>query len=282
MTEHFTETSPRLAYVERGEVGPPVLLIMGFGMRKELWEPQLAGLSGSHRVVAFDNRGVGSSERGPSRLFTMPMMADDACRVLDAASLPCAHVVGVSMGGMIAQELAFRHPSRLLSLSLIATHPGSPRYFIPPPEGIRLFPQTFYGDAASRMATTRALLYPPEYVALAGEEKLGARMRAMMGAATPNDVLLAQLAAIMRHWTIPRLRTLDVPTLVVRPGKDVLVRATGSDAIAKAIPGARLSRYDDAGHGLIFQCADRLNAELAAHFAEAEARRSPPARARAM
>jgi 3-oxoadipate enol-lactonase len=280
MTEHFTQTSPRLAFVRRGDHGPAVLLIMGFGMRKELWEPQLAGLSGTHRLVAFDNRGVGSSEKGPHRAFTMPMMAEDACRVLDAASFDRAHVVGVSMGGMIAQELAIRYPSRLLSLSLIATHPGSPRYFIPPPEGIRLFPQAFYGDAASRMATTRALLYPPEYVALAGEDELGARMRATMGVATPTDVLLAQLAAIVRHWTIPRLGELDVPTLIVRPGKDVLVRATGSDAMAKVIPGARLSRYDDAGHGLIFQCAERLNPELAAHFAAAEARGNPTARAR--
>jgi 3-oxoadipate enol-lactonase len=281
MNPSFTETAPRLAFVRRGEQGPPVLLIMGFGMRKELWEPQLAGLSGTHRLVAFDNRGVGASEKGPERVFSMPMMAEDAFRVLEAAGFDRAHVVGVSMGGMIAQEMAIRQPSRLLSLSLIATHPGSPRYFIPPPEGIRLFPKSFHGDAASRMAATRALLYPPEFVALSGEEKLGARMRAMMGAATPRDVLLAQLAAIFRHWTVPRLRALDVPTLVVRPGRDVLVRATGSDAIANAIPGARLSRYDDAGHGLIFQCADRLNRELAEHFASAEARGTRPARARA-
>src|SRR5690606_24348175 len=105
MSERMTETSPRLAYVVRGTSGPDVLLIMGFGMGKELWEPQLAGLERTHRLVAFDNRGVGASERGDRRAFSMALLADDACRVLDAVGLERAHVVGVSMGGMIAQEM---------------------------------------------------------------------------------------------------------------------------------------------------------------------------------
>ena len=281
MTEKFTESSPRLAYVVRGDRGPHVLFIMGFGMRKELWEPQLAGLSSSHRAVAFDNRGVGSSERGERRYFTMALMADDACRVLDAEGVQRAHVVGVSMGGMIAQELALRHPTRVRSLALLATHPGSPRFLLPPPMGMWLFTRSFRGDAAARLEATRALLYPREFIEGAGREKLDARMREMMGRVTPPDVLRAQLAAIARHSTLGRLSSIDVPTLIARPDKDLLVRAAGSDALARAIPGARLSRYDEAGHGLIFQCAARLNAELAAHFAEAEARETPPARERA-
>jgi len=281
MSERMTETSPRLAYVVRGTSGPDVLLIMGFGMGKELWEPQLAGLERTHRLIAFDNRGVGESERGDRRAFSMALLADDACRVLDAVGLERAHVVGVSMGGMIAQEMALRHPSRVRSLALVATHPGSPRYVLPPREGLVLFPQTFMGDAASRMRTTRALLYPPEFVSSTGEDVLDARMRQMMRRATPTPVLLAQIAAIARHHTVSRLHRIDAPTLVVRPGKDVLVRAAGSDELARRIPGARLSRYDEAGHGVIFQCAERLNAELAAHFAEAEARESRRSRARA-
>src|SRR3954471_8301499 len=95
----FTDTSPRLAYHVEGAAGPPVLLVMGFGMSGVVWRPQVGALRAEHRVAFYDHLGLGDSDPAPPRP-TMATMAGDALRVLDALDWPSAHVVGVSMGGM--------------------------------------------------------------------------------------------------------------------------------------------------------------------------------------
>ena len=118
----FTPTAPRIAYTIHGTSGPPVLLVMGLGMRGVVWRPQVEVLERDHRLLTFDNRGIGESDDAPGP-WRIPDMAEDALRVLDAARFSSAHVVGVSMGGMIAQELALRAPRRVRSLTLIVTPP---------------------------------------------------------------------------------------------------------------------------------------------------------------
>ena len=103
-------------YAEAGS-GEPLLLIMGFGGDHLAWAFQVPTLAQRHRVIAFDNRGAGQTD-APDHPYTTRMMADDACGLLDALNIDRAHVIGVSMGGMIAQELALNHPDRLRSLHL--------------------------------------------------------------------------------------------------------------------------------------------------------------------
>ena len=126
MTSRFamTESTPRMSYERAGDAGSKVLLVMGFGFPGAAWRAQIDGLSSQHQVCAFDNVGTGTSEPVTKSTTTMDALAADAFRMLDALGWEKAHVIGVSMGGMIAQHMAAAHPERLHSLSLIATSPG--------------------------------------------------------------------------------------------------------------------------------------------------------------
>lgn len=268
-TMRRTATRPRIAYDVHGDSGSNVLLIMGLGMRGDVWAPQVAALQQRHRVATFDHRGVGGSELSPAPLWTMKDMARDAARVMDDLGWERAHLVGVSMGGMVAQELALLHPTRFMSLTLIATQAGGPTGWVPPPDGAVNFARTFAGGGG-RLAALQALLYPPEFVATLDPGKMREQLQVRFGTPAPRSTMLGQISAVMRHDTRSRLPRLRVPTLVVRPGKDRLVDKTRNDDLARLIPGATLVRLDDAGHGVTFQCADALNAMLLSHFAAAE------------
>jgi 3-oxoadipate enol-lactonase len=266
-TMRTTADSPRIAYDVVGSEGPPVLLLMGFGMRGDMWQPQIEGLGADHRLVYLDNRGVGESECPPGP-WRMADLADDARRVLDDVGWERAHVVGVSMGGMIAQELALTHPDRCVSLSLIATHAGGPLRWLPSLQGIRCFLRAQTGKPEHRLRALQDLLYPPHFVAQYDSKQLAHRMR-RAGRRAPMTSLRAQLDAVMRHDTRKRLHRLRMPTLVVRPGMDILIKPSACDQLVGCLPHARVLRLDDAGHGAIFQSARAVNDALRRHFAEA-------------
>jgi pimeloyl-ACP methyl ester carboxylesterase len=270
-----TATRPRIAYDLHGDSGSNVLMIMGLGMRGEVWAPQVAALQAQYRVATFDHRGVGASEPSDTPLWTMKDMAQDAARVMDDLGWERAHLVGVSMGGMVAQELALLHPKRFMSLTLIATQAGGPTGWVPPADGALNFARTFVGGGG-RLAALQALLYPPEFVASLDPGKMREQLEVRFGTPAPRSTMLGQISAVMRHDTRSRLPRLRLPTLVVRPGKDRLVDKTRNDDLARLIPGAELVRLDDAGHGVTFQCADALNAMLLSHFAAAEGHADGP------
>lgn len=275
-TMRRTATRPRISYEVHGDSGSNVLMIMGLGMRGEVWAPQVAALQQTHRVATFDHRGVGGSESSDTPLWTMKDMARDAARVMDDLGWERAHLVGVSMGGMVAQELALLHPKRFMSLTLIATQAGGPTGWVPPVDGAVNFARTLVGGGG-RLAALQALLYPPEFVASMDAGKMQEQLAVRFGTPAPRSTMIGQVSAVMRHDTRARLPRLRVPTLVVRPGKDRLVDSTRNDDLVKLIPGATLVRLDDAGHGVTFQCAEALNAMLLSHFAAAEGHPDGPA-----
>ncbi|NLE48037.1 MAG: alpha/beta hydrolase, partial [Sandaracinaceae bacterium] len=244
--------------------GEPVLLVMGFGSGKELWQPQIDDLSRDHRIIAVDNRGIGDSELGKEPL-TMRVFARDLLRLIDELKEEKVHLVGVSMGGMIAQEFAIQYPSRLRSLTLIATHPGAVHVF-PKPMGLYYFSKAFRGSPSSRLKAMRAMLYPKEYVDEVGKEALAERMRQMMGSPAPMETVRAHFLAILRHRTVHRLHQISAPTLIIRPIKDILVNPAASLTLHRKIRGSKLLEIPGSGHGLLFQSADEVNAALRAHF----------------
>ncbi len=264
-----TDGAPRIAFWRHGERGPRVLLIMGLGMRGLAWRPQVEGLAPTHRLLTFDNRGIGESDDGP-RGLSMALMADDARRVLDAAGWDDAHVVGVSMGGMIAQELAIRAPARVRSLSLIATHAGGPITWRPPLTGLRGFLEVNLLPPEQRFAALAYLLYPADFLRVVDRAQIVQRMRDQLGGRASATARRRQLAAVMRHDTRARLASVTAPGLVICAGRDALVRPAACRALGRQLPGARLVELDQAGHGVTFQCARVVNGHLARHIARAE------------
>jgi len=240
-----------LYWNEQGS-GPPVLLIMGLSFTHDMWFRVLPILSSRYRTIFFDNRGMGRSDvpRGPYR---MKLMAQDAAAVLDAAGVRAAHIIGASMGGMIAQELAIRHPQRVLSLLLGCTSYGGLLARWP---SFSHAPRELPLGETARMAREVALipwLYSPSTPMPLIEEDL--RVRA--GCHWSARGFWGQFSGILLWNSYRRLPRVKAPTLVVHGEDDRLVPPANGRVVARRIPGARFEMIPNAGHVLI---TDQLDA----------------------
>jgi len=227
--------------------GEPVLMIMGFMGSSRAWFRLLPHVARRHRAIVFDNRGTGDSDR-PRGLFTMDDFVEDAIAVLDAAGEDSAHVLGVSMGGMIAQHLALAHPGRVRSLALCCTHPGAQRRDGRPPwrmvASIALRP--FVGPGGT-FRIVAPLLYS-ERTRTEHRDRLEADLRMRAQEVTPAHTALGQGAAIFRHDTRKRLADLQMPVLIVHGEEDRLVPVENAYELARLIPHAELKILANAGH----------------------------------
>ena len=231
-------------YWDQQGSGPPALLIMGLSFTHEMWFRVAPMLAGEYRTIVFDNRGMGRSDvpRGP---YTMRRMASDARAVLDAAGAESAHVIGASMGGMIAQELALRHPRRVRSLTLGCT--SSSGLFGKWPE-FQYGPRQWRGRSREeRERSLRLLLYAEKTPAARIEEDV----RVRCSSAWCYKGFVNQLAGVLMWSAYRRLPSVSVPTLVVHGDQDHLVPPENGRVIASRIPGARFELIRDAGHILI-------------------------------
>lgn len=261
-----------LAYDTAGEGGAPVLLIMGYTVPGSAWVHQVPALAERHCVAWYDHRGCGDTRAEPGP-YTMALLAEDSVRLLDHLGWESAHVVGVSMGGMVSQELALRCPERVRSLALIATHSGGLRSWLPPLAGLAGFLRANFGPRHERMRSLERLLFPDAFLAGCDRQWLAKILENDFGRPIPPKYRLSQMAAMLRHDTRDRLERLGgIPTLVVKPALDKLVSPEACEQLCWRIPGATLKVYPDAGHGVIRQCAGSLNRDLLDHFAAADAR----------
>jgi len=261
-------------YETQGETGTPVLLIMGLSVRGAAWRFQVPDLATRHRVCWFDNRGVGESDVPPGP-YSMAQLAGDAAALLDHLGWEDAHIVGVSMGGMIAQHLAVHHRDRVRSLSLLATTPGGPAGRFPPLPGAFHFARVLFARGDARLDAVARLLFPPEARRELDPAWLSEILRDDFGTRQPKAGRRGQLRAVMGHDVRRRLGELaGVPTLVVKPEQDILVRPGESEKLHRGIPGSTILRLPRAGHGLLRNTAGELNPALLDHMARADSARS--------
>jgi 3-oxoadipate enol-lactonase len=264
-----THSVPTIHYDRRGEHGPRVLLIMGLGMGGGMWDPQVEDLACDHQVLTFDHRGIGASERSAQR-FSIRDLAEDARRVADELSWDAFHVVGVSMGGMVAQELTLAYPQRVRSLTLIATHSGGNLGVVPTLRGGWSMLRAAAGSLGARTQALSDALYPSSYQRGAHAGALRERIQRQILQPRSARTPLLQLLAVARFDVRDRVHSITCPTLVVQPAQDLLVRPAHSERLATRIPGATLRTYPDAGHGVTFQEAERVSNDIRAHIERAE------------
>lgn len=245
-----------LHYVEHGE-GDPLLLVMGFGGDHLAWGLQISAFAARHRVIAFDNRGVGQSG-APDVPYTTRGMADDAVGLLDALGIERAHVLGVSMGGMIAQELALNHPGRVRTLQLHCTYARPDGYILALVDAWRRIRTTF--DHEQSLRTIALWLFAP---ATYNErpELVEMLLQSALANPYPQSVtgFLRQGDAVRGHDTLERLGKLRCPTLVSVAEDDVLVPPRFSRELVARIPGAELRTVPRAGHVYFWERPEAFN-----------------------
>jgi 3-oxoadipate enol-lactonase len=226
--------------------GPPVLLIMGLGLSGGSWWRTVPVLARRFRVITFDNRGVGRSASDTYSLTT-EAMADDAVSVLDAAGVERAHVYGISLGGMVAQQLALRHPRRVESLVLGATHPGGPRAVVPGREVIEFFRRR--PGLPQEEAAWASVPYNYGPVCRRHHaDRIAEDIAQRLAHPFPADAYRAQLHAARVHNCLGRLDRVRVRTLVVHGRHDRLIPVANAELLAGAIEGAHLWILEQSGH----------------------------------
>jgi 3-oxoadipate enol-lactonase len=242
----------RLYWDEQGQ-GDPLLLIMGLGWASPMWHRSRPALRAQYRTIALDNRGVGLSDV-PAGPYPIALMASDAAAVLDAAGIEKAHVFGVSMGGMIAQEFALQYPHRVRSLVLGSTAAGGPTAVRAEPEVLDQL--------------TRRGLNPDEYAAAVNpfiydsgtsreriEEDMALRKKWWPDPAG----YFAQFQGIIAWEAYSRLTEITAPTLVVHGETDQLVPPENGQLIAERIQGAKLVMIPRASHVLATDQPDAVH-----------------------
>jgi 3-oxoadipate enol-lactonase len=234
-----------LAYYVSGR-GAPVLMIQGLGGRAADWGSIPERLAPRFEVITFDNRGTGKSDK-PDTEYSLEGMADEAVAVLQAAGHQQAHVVGLSMGGMIAQLVALRHPQRVRKLVLLSTTPGGSHTVPPAPAAMAaLIPDMTQPPEQIVRSAMRAITAPG--FTEAHPEVLSDIVQTAMSAPTPQFVFARQMAAIMASDRYADLPTIRVPTLVIHGDADPLVPFANGRTLAERIPGAQLAALHGCGH----------------------------------
>jgi pimeloyl-ACP methyl ester carboxylesterase len=251
--------------------GDPVGFIQGVGLHGDGWLPQTSVLSSRFRCLTFDNRGIGQSPLA-SAPITIEQMAADTLEVMSAAGFDTTHMVGHSMGGVIAQQVALTDPKRVRSLSLLCTSArGS--------DATRLSGKMLWLGLRSRMGSRRMrrhafleITMPAEYLASQDRDALAERLAPLFGhdLADSPPIVMKQLSALKRFDATARLAELaGIPTLVLSAKYDIIFPPACGRALAAGIPGARYTEVSNAAHGVPIQCPEIVNDALLGHFVRA-------------
>ena len=268
-------TGFRMYYEEHGD-GFPLLLINGLGSDHLEWLHQFPAFEARFRVVVFDNRGTGKTDVPPGP-YTTAEMADDAASLLRALGTSRAHVLGVSLGGMIAQEVALRYPDLVDGLVLGCTGPGGELSVRPSPEAMAAFALAKGQDREAELRRMLPFLYTDACIRERPGEIEGF-IRRRLDHPTPPEGYLAQLSAAVTHDASSRLEKVRARTLVIAGDADRLVNWENSVRLAGRIPGAKLVVLPGAPHRLFAETADAFNLEVLRFLSPAQEQTPEPGR----
>ena len=248
-----------MCYQQMGS-GPPLVMIMGYTANMDWWNQDLLELlSAEYSLLLMDNRGAGRTSSG-KRTFTIKRFADDTAMLMAELGIGSADILGASMGGMIAQELAINYPGKTDRLVLMCTSCGGPHMTIPSPH--------VAGDMLKRYPTPEedaraavGILYPREWIE-AHPEKVQETIEMLCRNPISPANGLRQGAAILMHNTYSRLPSIESKTLVMCGDSDVILPPKNSRTIAGRIPGAKLRVFAGGGHGFPTQFTDDVASEV--------------------
>jgi pimeloyl-ACP methyl ester carboxylesterase len=252
----FVENQGAKLYWDEQGQGEPILLIMGLGYPSSLWHRIRPVLSEHLRTLALDNRGVGSSDVPPGP-YSIAAMASDAAAVLDAAGVSSAHVFGISMGGMVAQEFALQYPARTRSLILGCTSAGGPT-------AVRA--ERKVADILTVRGMTleqaREAILPYIYDADTPRERIEEDLSLRRRWLPTLEGYMAQLQGILAWESYSRIAQITVPTLVIHGKSDALVPPGNGELITARIAGSRFVLLDHASHLFLTDQPEAANHEI--------------------
>lgn len=258
----------RIYWDEQGK-GAPILLIMGLGYPSCMWHRTRPLLAERFRTIAFDNRGIGNSDV-PAGPYSISLMASDARAVLDAAEVESAHIFGVSMGGMIAQEFTLQYPESVRSLILGCTAAGGTTAVRAEQDAIEML------RTRDRMSPEQALQAPVPFIYDAGtpRERIDEDLALRRPWLPRPEGYTAQLQGILAWEGYSRLTAITAPTLVIHGESDRLVPPGNGKLIAERISGAKLVMIAHASHLFLTDQTDTAH-KVILQFLEEQARIEP-------
>ena len=249
-------------YYEIHGDGFPIVMIMGLAANVDWWTPDfLGGISKKFKTIIFDNRGAGRTDK-PDVEYSIKMFADDTVGLMDALNIKKAHVLGTSMGGMIAQELVLNYPERVEKFVLCCTHCGGGKYILPSPEVMETLMK---GTEGMTPEESTELIIPflftedfiknnPDVIEITREKILKEPI--------PEFSYQRQIDAVMKFNAGRRLKKVNTATLILQGKKDVLVNPQNAEILAKLIPGAKKLLLDNNGHSIFNPNTERVIEEV--------------------
>jgi pimeloyl-ACP methyl ester carboxylesterase len=245
-------------YYEIHGEGYPLVMIMGFTGTAKFWSPFLIDALSKHfKTIIFDNRGAGRTDK-PDIDYTIQMMADDTVGLMSVLNVERAHILGLSMGGMIAQELVLNHSEKVDKLILAGTHCGGSRSIFPPVEITDFLAGKTTKTPEEWIEKEMPLLYPEEFIKN-NPEYIEKKKKGYLENPLSDNSRKRNVLAAGRFNAGRRLKKINVPTLVLHGKQDRLIPYKNAETLATNIPGARIQLFDNLGHDLFSPEPERVN-----------------------
>jgi pimeloyl-ACP methyl ester carboxylesterase len=245
----------QLYYENQGQ-GPSLLLIGGLGFGGWIWHRQVSFFSQSFKTITFDNRGSGLSDK-PDENYTIEMLTSDTIGLLDSLRIQRANIVGVSLGGLIAQKLALDYPNRVETLVLCSTVFGGPNVVLPPMEVLQFMAQPAEGPE-ERFAKGLRYSFSSDFISQEKEEIEFIRKK-MSEPRQPDSAYRRQVMAPLGFNVEARLMEIKIPTLIVAGSEDKAVPVANAQRLAARIAHSQLHILEGSGHLCFIEASEKFN-----------------------